>query len=83
MVTGVSHITSTSDTKAFEKLNISPVISFFSSCSRIVLFPFISYLTLTALPLIGWIFAILGSLVGLYAFVGVVLSILVFVKVIK
>lgn len=35
------------------------------------------------LPLVGIIFSLLGSIVGLYAFVGIVLSILVFVKVIK
>lgn len=38
---------------------------------------------LAKIPLLGIIFSLLGSLVGLYAFVGVVLSILVFVKVIK
>ena len=38
---------------------------------------------LAKLPLIGFIFGLLGSLVGLYAFVGIVLSILVFAKVIK
>ena len=38
---------------------------------------------LAALPIIGIIFSLLGSLVGLYALVGIVLSILVFVKVLK
>ena len=38
---------------------------------------------LAALPLIGFIFALAGGLVGLYAFVGIILSILVFLKVIK
>ena len=38
---------------------------------------------LAKLPLIGVLFGLLGSLVGLYATAGVVLSILVFVKVIK
>lgn len=38
---------------------------------------------LAALPIIGIIFSLLGSLVGLYALVGVILSILVFVKVVK
>lgn len=38
---------------------------------------------LAAIPVIGIIFSLLGSLVGLYAFVGIVLSILVFVKVLK
>lgn len=35
------------------------------------------------LPLIGILFTILGSLIGLYTFIGIVLAILVFVKVIK
>ena len=38
---------------------------------------------LAKLPIIGIIFSLLGSLVGLYALVGIILSILVFVKVIK
>ncbi len=38
---------------------------------------------LAKLPIIGFIFSLVGSLVGLYAFVGIVLSILVFAKVIK
>ena len=38
---------------------------------------------LAKLPIIGIIFTLLGSLVGLYAFVGVILSILVFLKVLK
>ena len=38
---------------------------------------------LAKLPLIGIIFSLIGSLVGLYALVGVVLSILVFVTVVK
>lgn len=38
---------------------------------------------LAKLPILGVIFSLLGSLVGLYALVGVVLSILVFVKVLK
>lgn len=38
---------------------------------------------LAKIPLIGIIFSLLGSLIGLYALVGIVLSILVFVKVIK
>ncbi len=42
---------------------------------------------LAGLPLIGgllaWAVGVIGSLVGLYALVGVILSILVFVKVIK
>ncbi len=35
------------------------------------------------IPLVGIIFSLLGAVVGLYALIGVVLSILVFVKVIK
>lgn len=38
---------------------------------------------LAKLPLIGIIFGLVGSLVGLYALAGIVLSILVFVKVLK
>ena len=38
---------------------------------------------LAKIPLIGIIFSLVGSLVGLYALVGVILSILVFVKVVK
>lgn len=38
---------------------------------------------LSKLPLVGFIFGLLGGIVGIYATVGVILSILVFVKVIK
>ena len=38
---------------------------------------------LSALPLIGWIFGLLGGLVGLYFTVGIVLSILDYLKVLK
>ena len=38
---------------------------------------------LASIPVLGIIFSIVGSLVGLYALVGVVLSILVFLKVLK
>ncbi len=38
---------------------------------------------LSLIPIIGLIFILLGSLVGLYAFIGIVLSLLVFFKVIK
>lgn len=38
---------------------------------------------LSAIPLVGWIIGIIGSLVGLYCFVGIVVSILVFLKVVK
>ena len=38
---------------------------------------------LAQLPIIGFIFSLLGSLVGLYAFIGIILSILVFAKVLK
>ncbi len=38
---------------------------------------------LAKIPILGIIFSLLGSIVGLYALVGIVLSILVFVKVIK
>lgn len=38
---------------------------------------------LAKIPVLGVIFSLLGSIVGLYALVGIVLSILVFVKVLK
>lgn len=38
---------------------------------------------LAKLPIIGIIFSLLGAVIGLYALVGIVLSILVFVKVVK
>lgn len=38
---------------------------------------------LAKLPIFGIIFSLLGSLIGLYALVGIVLSILVFLKVVK
>lgn len=38
---------------------------------------------LAQIPVIGIIFSLVGTLVGLYALVGIVLCILVFVKVIK
>ena len=38
---------------------------------------------LAKLPILGIIFGLIGSVVGLYALAGVVLSILVFLKVIK
>lgn len=38
---------------------------------------------LAKLPIIGILFSLLGTVIGLYALVGIILSILVFVKVIK
>ncbi len=38
---------------------------------------------LAKIPVLGIVFSLLGSIVGLYALVGIVLSILVFVKVLK
>ena len=38
---------------------------------------------LAQIPLIGLVFSILGSLIGLYALIGIVLSVLVFAKVLK
>ena len=38
---------------------------------------------LAKIPILGILFSLIGSLVGLYALVGVILSILVFVKVVK
>lgn len=38
---------------------------------------------LAKIPVVGILFSIVGAVVGLYALIGIVLSILVFVKVIK
>ena len=38
---------------------------------------------LAKLPIIGIVFSLLGAVIGLYALVGIVLSILVFLKVVK
>ena len=38
---------------------------------------------LAKLPIVGIVFTLVGSLVGLYALVGIVLSILVFTKILK
>ena len=38
---------------------------------------------LAKIPVLGIIFSILGAAIGLYAFVGLVLTILVFLKVVK
>ena len=38
---------------------------------------------LAKLPLVGWLFGIVGGLIGLYAFVGIIVTVLVFLKVIK
>lgn len=38
---------------------------------------------LAKIPLIGFIFGLLGSVIGLYALVGILLTIFVFTKVIK
>lgn len=38
---------------------------------------------LAKLPILGIIFSLLGSVVGLYALIGIILSVLVFAKVIK
>ena len=35
------------------------------------------------IPLIGWVFSVISSLVGLYCFIGIVLAVLSFLKVIK
>ena len=41
------------------------------------------FFCLVKLPLVGWLFAIVGGLVGLYAFIGIIVTILVFLKVVK
>lgn len=38
---------------------------------------------LSKIPLIGILFSILGTVIGLYTLIGIILTILVFVKVIK
>ena len=38
---------------------------------------------LAKIPLIGFLFGLVGSLIGLYALVGIILSILVYLKVCK
>ena len=38
---------------------------------------------LAAIPLIGWLFGIIGSLVGLYCLAGIVIEVLIFAKVLK
>ncbi len=38
---------------------------------------------LAKIPLIGWIFSIVSGLVGLYCFIGIVLVVLVFLKIVK
>jgi len=38
---------------------------------------------LGALPLIGFLFSLVGSLIGIYFFVGIVLAVLNFLKVLK
>ena len=38
---------------------------------------------LAAIPLIGWLFGIIGSLVGIYCRAGIVIEVLIFAKVLK
>ena len=38
---------------------------------------------LSGIPILGWVFGIIGSLIGIYNIVGIVLCILVFLDVIK
>jgi hypothetical protein len=38
---------------------------------------------LSGLPLIGWVFGLVGGLIGLYFTVGIVLSVLDYLKIIK
>ena len=38
---------------------------------------------LSGIPLIGWLFSIVGALLDIYTLVGIILAILVFVKVLK
>ena len=38
---------------------------------------------LTGIPLVGWLFGLVGSLLGTYCFAGIVIQVLVFLKVLK
>ena len=38
---------------------------------------------LSGIPIVGWVFGIIGSLIGIYNIVGIVLCILVFADVLK
>lgn len=38
---------------------------------------------LTGIPLVGWLFGIVGSLIGIYSLAGIVIQVLVFAKVLK
>ena len=38
---------------------------------------------LAKIPLVGFIFSLIGTLIGIYALAGIIISVLIFVKVIK
>ena len=38
---------------------------------------------LTGLPLIGWLFGIVGSVLGIYSIAGIVIEVLVFLNILK
>ena len=68
---------------AFKATELKPfIISLILFCLIDLVCGFVIGL-LAKIPLIGVLFSILGAVIGLYAFVGIVLSILVFVKVVK
>ncbi len=46
-------------------------------------FGLVSGLVSSIIPILAWIFGILGSIIGLYSLVGIILQILVFAKVLK
>ena len=65
---------------------VSDVASFFITLVIYVLIDIVCGVLiglLVSIPVIGIIFSLLGSVIGLYALVGIVLSILVFTKAIK
>ncbi|MBE6754241.1 MAG: hypothetical protein E7559_07835 [Ruminococcaceae bacterium] len=38
---------------------------------------------LSGIPLIGWLLGVIAGLIGLYCFIGIIISVLIFFKVIK
>lgn len=68
---------------AFKATELKPfIISLVVFCLIDLICGFVIGL-LAKIPLIGILFSILGAVIGLYALIGIVLSILVFVKVVK
>ena len=68
---------------AFKATELKPfIISLILFCLIDLVCGFVIGL-LAKIPLIGILFSILGAVIGLYALIGIILSILVFVKVVK